>query len=76
MFSDHAWGRQSMSCYRGLDRGARRELEVRLTVAHVEDALDLSSKVSVPWRVNDVDLCALHRESQLQPLLLMPHSSA
>lgn len=48
---------------------------MRLTVAHVEDALNLSTKVSVPWRVDDVDLCALHRQSRLEPMRLTAQSS-
>ncbi len=35
---------------------------VSLTIAHVEDALHLSAKVSVTWRVNDVDLVALRHK--------------
>ena len=60
------WARQSSA----------RDTEVRLTVAHVEDALHLPTKVSVPWRVDDVNLCALDGQSPLEPMRLMPHSQA
>jgi len=43
-----------------------------LTIAHVENPLHLSTKVSVTWCIDDVDFDALHADEIYEMVLQQP----